>query len=319
MRTLSRWRPRCAAHDLLTEPLVEEPVVVEAGQRVAVSERASILVEAGVLERHRSLVRHRPRQLEPLVIPADRRLGEQLDQPDGLTLRDEREHDQDPVAIPAQQVDLGVIRRRVVGVDDDGLLSLECTERLRERGDVEGRLELLEPLRRPVTEREDEPARPVPVRDRALVDVHRIAHVACDEVRDLPRIQAPRQLAAHVEKAAQLTGKIAGPGQESSGLEGRRRLVGEDQEEPQIIVGELVMSELRESDDADRDIVVPHRDDDHRLVDVVRAGDRPTTGVGVRVPDEDRLAVLSDPAREPLADTTAQDGHVGRRVRADRA
>ena len=63
-------RPACplGPDDLLAETLVEEPVVVEAGQRVAVGELAGLLVEPGVLERHRRLVGHRPGEREALVV-----------------------------------------------------------------------------------------------------------------------------------------------------------------------------------------------------------------------------------------------------------
>ena len=56
--------------DLLAEALVEEPVVVEAGQRIAVGELARILVQPRILERHGRLVGHRPGELEPLGRPA---------------------------------------------------------------------------------------------------------------------------------------------------------------------------------------------------------------------------------------------------------
>ena len=59
--------------DLLAEALVQEPVVVEAGQRVAVGEVAGVLVEPRVLEGHRRLVGHRPRELRRSSSHDDRR------------------------------------------------------------------------------------------------------------------------------------------------------------------------------------------------------------------------------------------------------
>ena len=98
--------------------------------------------------------------------------------------------------------------------------------------------------------------------------------MAGHEVRDLARVEALGQLGAHVEEAAQLAGEVLGPGQQPGGLERGGGLVGEDREQPQVVVVELVEAELRERDDADRRLVVAHRHDEHRLVDVVGARDR---------------------------------------------
>ena len=162
---------------------------------------------------------------------------------------------------------------------------------------LEVRLELLDRRRRVVAERDEPARRPVPVRDRALVDAHRRGEVAGDQVRDLARVEAGRQLAAHVEQQPQLTGERLAAGEEAGRLDRGRGLVGEDRQEAQVVGVELVEAQLRERDHADDDVVVGHRHDEHRLVDVVGAGDRRAARVEVRVADEDRHAVLARPSR----------------------
>ena len=63
--------------------------------------------------------------------------------------------------------------------------------------------------------------------------------------------------------------------------------------------------------------VVAHRDDEHRLVDVVGPGDRRAARIAVRVVDQDRLAVLGDPAGEALAELAGEQRQVDLLVRAD--
>ena len=84
-------------------------MVEETGQRVAVGAPAGVLVEARVLERHRRLVGHRPRDFELLGVPADRRPREQLDQADRLALGDEWQHHEHADPVAAQEHDLGRI------------------------------------------------------------------------------------------------------------------------------------------------------------------------------------------------------------------
>ena len=67
--------------------------------------------------------------------------------------------------------------------------------------------------------------------------------------------------------------ELLAAGQQPGGLDGGRGLVGEDRQEPQVVVVEAVEAELGQRDDPDRDVVVAHRDDEHRLVDVVGPGD----------------------------------------------
>ena len=115
--------------------------------------------------------------------------------------------------------------------------------------------------------------------------------------RDLAGVEARRQLAAHVEQPPQLAREILAAGQQAGGLEGRRGLVGEGQQEPLVLVVELVEAELRERDDPDGDAVVGHRHDEHRLVDVVGAGDRCAARVDVRVVDQERRCRAPRPSR----------------------
>ena len=166
--------------------------------------------------------------------------------------------------------------------------------------DLEERLDLGEPVDRVVAERLDPPGGPVPVADDAFVDAHRAGEVAGHQVGDLARVEAARQLGAHVEQAAQLAGEVLGACQQAGRADGGRRLVGEDRQQPQVVRTEPVEAELRQRDDADRRAVVAHRHDEHRLVDVVGPDDRRAARVAVGVLDEDRLAVLRDPAGEAL-------------------
>ena len=314
-------RPTAALRpdDLLAQALVQEPVVVEAGQRVAVGELARLLVEPRVLERHRRLVGHRPGELEALVVPADLRLREQLDEADRLALGDERQHREHAQAVAGQQGDLGRVGGGILRVDDHRLLALEDAHGLGEPGDREERLHLVELEDRVVAERFDPAGGAVPVADGALVDAHGPGQVAGHEVRDLARVQALGQLAAHVEQAAQLAGQLLAAGQQPGRLDGRGRVVGEDRQQPQVVGIEAVETELRERDDADGDAVVAHRDDEHRFVDVVGAGDRRPARVAVGVVDQQRLAVLGDPAGEALAEPAAQELEVDVLVGADPA
>ena len=60
----------------------------------------------------------------------------------------------------------------------------------------------------------------------------------------------------------------------------------------------------------DRRPVVAHRDDQHRLVDVLGPGDRRAARIVVRVVEQDRFAVLRDPAREALPEPAREQRHV---------
>ena len=78
--------------DLLAQPLVQVAVVEEAGQLVAVGEVPGILVVAGVLERHRGLVGHRPGELERRLVEDAVGPAHELDEADRAALGDERQH-----------------------------------------------------------------------------------------------------------------------------------------------------------------------------------------------------------------------------------
>jgi hypothetical protein len=143
--------------------------------------------------------------------------------------------------------------------------------------------------------------------------------VAGHQLGDLTRVEAARQFRAHVEQPAQLAGEVLGTGQQPVRADGRGCLVGEDRQQPQVVRAELAEAELRQRDDPDRRTVVAHRDDQHRLVDVVRSDDRLPARVAVRVLDQQRLAVLGDPAGEALAEAARQQGHVDVLVGTDPA
>ena len=143
--------------------------------------------------------------------------------------------------------------------------------------------------------------------------------MARDEVRDLARVEAARQLAAHVEQPAELAGEVLRAGEQSRGFERGRGLVGEDRQQPHILGAELAQPQLRERDHADDRPVIAHRDDQHRFVDVVRPGDRRAARVGVGVVHQERLAVKRDPAREALAHLAAQEIEVDVVIGADHA
>ena len=203
------------------------------------------------------------------------------------------------------------------------MIATSCRSRTRDglgiARHVEERLERLDGGLGVVAERHDASARPVPVADRALLEAERVGDVACDEVRDLARVEAARQLAAHVEQPAELAGEVLRTGKQSRRLERGRSLVGEDRQQPLVLGAELAQPELRERDHADDRPVVAHRDDEHRFVDVVGPGDRRAARVGVGVVHQERLAVQRDPAREALAHLAAQEIEVDIVIGADHA
>ena len=120
-------------------------------------------------------------------------------------------------------------------------------------------------------------------------------------------------------EAPQLAGERLGAGEQADRLDRGRGLVGEDHEDVHVLGVELVEAELREGDRAGHPLVVAHRDDEHRLVHLVRAGDRRAARVGVGVRDEERRAVLGGPAGEPDPELGLEQGHVDLLVRPDRA
>ncbi len=131
--------------------------------------------------------------------------------------------------------------------------------------------------------------------------------MAGHEERDLPRVEAARQGATHVEEAAEVRSERLAAAQEAGRLHRGRGVVGQDREESEVVGRELAQAELAEGDDPDRPLVVTHRDDQHRLVDLVGPGDRLPAWVTVRVVDPERHAMLGHPAGEALAEAAAED------------
>ena len=137
------------------------------------------------------------------------------------------------------------------------------------------------------------------------------------QVGDLARVEAARQLGAHVEQAAHLAGEVLGADQQPGRPDRGRRPVGEDRQDPQIVGVEPVEAELGQGDHADDRSVVAHRHDQHRLVHVVGPFDRLSAGIRVGVVDQDRFTVLGDPTCEPDAELAREQAHVHLLVGAD--
>ena len=294
------------AEDLLTKPLMEEAVVEEPGQRVPVGQVASLLIQGRVVERHGGLVGHAPGHLERRVdeLHAGRRV--QLDEPDRPALRHQRQHQERAQAPLSEEVRLGTIGVGIVASDDPGDLLLEHEAGFRIAGQGKRLADLSRHLGREVAHRDHPVVRLVPGADRALIHADGLGQVAGHELRDLPRIEALGECRAHVHDPPQLRRQPLAPGEQPGGLKGGRRLVGEDRKELQVVRPELVEAELGQRDHADGALVVAHRHDEHRLVDLVGPGDRAAARVVPGVVDQQRDAVLRDPAREALAQAGAE-------------
>ena len=94
------------------------------------------------------------------------------------------------------------------------------------------------------------------------------------------------------------------------------RVAAEHLEQADVVLVELGDAELGDDDRADHPRAVAERDGDHRLVHVVRAGDRLGEVAVERVVEQDRLAGACGTARDPLADAAAErlDALLGVRV-----
>ena len=103
----------------MVEPVAEEGPVRQSGQRVVERLVADLLVEPGILEGHRRLVRHRLGEPETPVVELDLAGRGQLNEPDRLALRDERQHRRDPVADGMQVRNLADVGGGVGDIDDD--------------------------------------------------------------------------------------------------------------------------------------------------------------------------------------------------------
>ncbi len=123
-------------------------------------------------------------------------------------------------------------------------------------------------------------------------------------------LRDPQELALGPQLAFQRTGLLA---QQECGVgvgHGLGREGGVDDQQPQVVLGELAQALPREHDDAEAGALVDHRREEQRLVLLsVRAGDRDAARVAGAVVHELRHLELGDPAGDPLADRHRQ--HLG--------
>ena len=85
------------------------------------------------------------------------------------------------------------------------------------------------------------------------------------------------------------------------------REAGVDDEQPQVVVGELVEPELRQDQDAQDLVVEHHRREEHRFVEVfLRPGDGVSPRIGRGVAEDLGDPVGGDPAGDALAERDAQ-------------
>ena len=141
--------------------------------------------------------------------------------------------------------------------------------------------------------RDDEPLEPL---GHALEDAAGI-ELGQDRFGDLEELTLAAELLFEGERLlAQPFGRV-GVGHR---LGGEARV---DDEQPEVVVGELVEPELREHEDAEHLVVEDHRREQHRFVEVVLGpGDRRGARIGRRVAEVLRDAMLGDPAGDALAD-----------------
>ena len=139
------------------------------------------------------------------------------------------------------------------------------------------------------------------------------------QVRDVMRVKRPGQRAAHVEQLAELCREPAGLGEQRRAGKGGRGLVGEDHQQPEVVVVELVEAQLREGDHADERIVMPHGHDQHRFVDVVGTGDGGGARIAPDIADPERQAVAGDPAGQPQTHLRPEDVEIDLVVGTDAA
>ena len=97
-----------------------------------------------------------------------------------------------------------------------------------------------------------------------------------------------------------------------------RRLIGQDREHAQVVLVELVQTELGQGDDPEGRLVVAHRHDEHGFLDLLGARDGRAAWIVVRVADEQRPAVLGHPAGEALSEPAAKEFEVDLLVGAHR-
>ena len=293
---------------------MQVPVVVEAGQRVPVGERARRLVQPRILECHRGLVGHRPGERDQdrvLEWPA----GEhQLDQADGLVLGHQGQHQEAPFAFGPQQRNLGRVRLRVGDIDARDHAPLEDLARQRVLTEVKHALEATALPCGVAAQRSDPVLLRFPGADLGARSSDRAGKVHGDEVRNGRRVERTRERAAHLEQLPELGGQAIGVGEVAGARERGGGLVGKRHEQAQVLVVELVKTQLGQGDDAHQQVVGLHRDDEHGLLHGLGARDRHPARVPLGVIDADRGPMLGHPTREPRSDLRPQDLEIHRVV-----
>ena len=159
-------------------------------------------------------------------------------------------------------------------------------------------------------ERPEQPGHRIDGLDRDVVVPDELREAIGDLVEDRPRVQRRQDRFGDLEEAAlvdELALERIRLGAEARRRVGRREgLGGEarvDDEEPQVVVAELVEPELREHEDAEDLVLERHRREQHRLVEVVLgACDRVRPRVLRRVGQVLGEPMLGDPAGDALAE-----------------
>ena len=90
-------------------------------------------------------------------------------------------------------------------------------------------------------------------------------------------------------------------------LERDRGVAGKHLEQPDVVLVELVATELRDHDHADHARAVVERHGQQRFLQRLGAGNRDRVVAIQRVPDQERLSVSGRVARDSLADLRARN------------
>ncbi len=172
----------------------------------------------------------------------------------------------------------------------------------------------------PRGERRQQPVRRVDDLDREVVRDDEPFESLGDALQDAARVELGQDRFGDLEELALAT-ELLLEGErlfaESFGRIGvghrLRREAGIDDEEPKVVIGELVEPELREDEDAEHAIVEDHRREEHRFVEVVLGPrDRRRARVRGRIAEVLGDAMFGDPAGDALAQ--GEPEHVGRLV-----
>ena len=306
-------RVRIDAVDQLAEVALEGAVVPQPGERIGLGAVAQGLVRIGVVERDRRLGGEELDELEVAVAEVDlaaaharhvqhaqdMAVGHQRDDGDRLGLRRR-----------ARDLERPGIVERVVGQDRLPVIDRPPHQAAAERDVVAADL-----LRMPLAgEHRDHLALRVigPV-DREVVVGHDVPEPVGDRLEDAGLVEGEEPL-VDLEQPSLRVGasrQLGGLGHQLLvGLRVGHRLrgvAGEDPHRLEVVVGEAVEPELRQDDHAERLALVEHRDEEHRLGDVVGALDRLAARIVEGVVDEERLPVLRHPSGEALADGHPQE------------